>query len=79
MRLPPDAYPACSDVLAFPALAPRAFQMSSQLDRPTSLLCLDGPHRTLTDVMTYKAKIDRERELVLDKLAREAQEAGMGY
>ncbi len=29
--------------------------------------------------MAYKAKIDREREAVLDQIAREAQEQGMGY
>ena len=27
----------------------------------------------------YKTRIDREREKVLDQLAREAQEQGMGY
>lgn len=40
-----------------------------------------GKHRRLRmeDVMAYKANIDRERESVLDELAREAQESGMGY
>jgi hypothetical protein len=33
----------------------------------------------LEDVMAYKTRIDREREKVLDQLAREAQEQGMGY
>ena len=40
-----------------------------------------GKHRRvrMEDVMAYKAKIDREREAVLDQLAREAQEQAMGY
>ena len=40
-----------------------------------------GKHRRvrMEDVMAYKAKIDREREAVLDQLAREAQEQGSGY
>ena len=40
-----------------------------------------GKHRRvrMEDVMGYKAKIDREREVVLDQLAREAQELGLGY
>jgi len=40
-----------------------------------------GKHRRvrLEDVMAYKARIDRQREKVLDQLAREAQEHGMGY
>jgi excisionase family DNA binding protein len=40
-----------------------------------------GKHRRirLEDVMAYKAKIDREREAVLDELVRDAQELGMGY
>lgn len=40
-----------------------------------------GKHRRIRmeDVMAYKANIDREREAVLDQLAREAQEQGMGY
>jgi len=40
-----------------------------------------GKHRRIRmeDVMAYKARIDRERESVLDELAREAQESGMGY
>ena len=37
------------------------------------------PRVRLEDVMAYKAKIDREREAVLDQLAREAQDLGMGY
>lgn len=40
-----------------------------------------GKHRRirLEDVMAYRSKIDRDREAVLDQLAREAQEMGMGY
>ncbi|MDX2269638.1 MAG: excisionase family DNA-binding protein [Bryobacter sp.] len=40
-----------------------------------------GKHRRvrLEDVMAYKAKIDRQREEVLDRLVREAQELEMGY
>ena len=40
-----------------------------------------GKHRRIRmeDVMAYKAKIDRDREAVLDELAREAQDLGMGY
>ena len=40
-----------------------------------------GKHRRvrMEDVMAYKAKIDQERESVLDQLAREAQELGLGY
>ncbi len=40
-----------------------------------------GKHRRIRmeDVMAYKASIDRERETVLDQLAREAQEQGMAY
>jgi excisionase family DNA binding protein len=40
-----------------------------------------GKHRRIRmeDVMAYKAAIDREREGVLDQLAREAQEQDMGY
>lgn len=40
-----------------------------------------GKHRRIRmeDVMAYKAKIDRDREAVLDQLAREAQELEMGY
>ncbi len=40
-----------------------------------------GKHRRvrIEDVMAYKAKIDQERESVLDQLAREAQELGLGY
>lgn len=40
-----------------------------------------GKHRRIRmeDVMAYKARIDREREAVLDQLAREAQEQDMGY
>jgi excisionase family DNA binding protein len=40
-----------------------------------------GKHRRIRmeDVMAYKAAIDRERESVLDQLAREAQEQDMGY
>ena len=40
-----------------------------------------GKHRRIRmeDVMAYKSKIDRDREAVLDQLAREAQEMGMGY
>ena len=36
-----------------------------------------GPHGG--DVMAYKSAVDREREEVLDRLTREAQENGMGY
>jgi excisionase family DNA binding protein len=40
-----------------------------------------GKHRRIRmeDVMEYKAAIDQEREGVLDQLAAEAQEQGMGY
>lgn len=40
-----------------------------------------GKHRRvrMEDVMAYKAKIDADREAVLDQLAREGQEQGMGY
>jgi excisionase family DNA binding protein len=40
-----------------------------------------GKHRRILmeDVMTYRNRIDREREAVLDQLAADAQEAGMGY
>ncbi len=40
-----------------------------------------GKHRRIRmeDVMAYKSRIDREREAVLEQLAREAQEQGMGY
>ena len=40
-----------------------------------------GKHRRvrMEDVMAYKKAIDREREQVLDQLAREAQEQGLGY
>ena len=40
-----------------------------------------GKHRRLRveDVVAYKTAIDRDREEVLDKLAREAQEQDMGY
>lgn len=40
-----------------------------------------GKHRRvrMEDVMAYKARIDRERENVLDQLASEAQQLGMGY
>ena len=36
-------------------------------------------HLQLEDVVTYKIRIDQEREAVLDELAREAQEQGHGY
>ena len=40
-----------------------------------------GTHRRvrMEDVLAYKSAIDREREEVLDRLTREAQENGMGY
>jgi excisionase family DNA binding protein len=40
-----------------------------------------GTHRRirLEDVMAYKEAIDEEREAVLDELAAQAQEMGMGY
>ena len=40
-----------------------------------------GAHRRIRmeDVMAYKARIDAERETVLDQLVAEAQESDMGY
>ncbi len=40
-----------------------------------------GKHRRIRmeDVMAYKTNIDREREAVLDQLALDAQNQGMGY
>jgi len=40
-----------------------------------------GAHRRIRmeDVMAYKARIDADREAVLDKLVAEAQENDMGY
>ncbi len=40
-----------------------------------------GKHRRIRmeDMMAYKAAMDAERERVLDQLAAEAQEQGMGY
>jgi len=40
-----------------------------------------GKHRRIRmeDVMTYKARIEREREAVLDQLVSEAQAQDMGY
>ena len=40
-----------------------------------------GKHRRIRmeDVMAYKARIDREREAVLDQLTLEAQQNEMGY
>jgi excisionase family DNA binding protein len=40
-----------------------------------------GKHRRirLEDVMSYKTTIDREREAILDQLAKEAQEQDLGY
>jgi excisionase family DNA binding protein len=40
-----------------------------------------GAHRRIRmeDVMAYKARIDADREAVLDQLVAEAQEQGMGY
>jgi excisionase family DNA binding protein len=40
-----------------------------------------GAHRRIRmeDVMSYKARIDAEREAILDQLAAEAQEGDMGY
>jgi excisionase family DNA binding protein len=40
-----------------------------------------GKHRRvlMEDVLAYKEKIDREREAVLEALAREGQELGHGY
>lgn len=40
-----------------------------------------GKHRRIRmeDVMTYKQKIDQERESVLDQLVADAQEQDMGY
>jgi hypothetical protein len=33
----------------------------------------------MEDVMTYKHRIDKDREAVLDQLVADAQENGMGY
>lgn len=60
------------------------------VSRPYLIKLLDGqaiPHRKvgkhrrirMEDIMAYKAVIDRAREEVLDRLAREAQEQNMGY
>ncbi len=40
-----------------------------------------GKHRRvlIDDVMIYKNRIDQERELILDKLTAEAQDADVGY
>jgi excisionase family DNA binding protein len=40
-----------------------------------------GKHRRvrMEDVLAYKARIDRDREAVLDALVADAQEQGMGY
>ena len=40
-----------------------------------------GTHRRvrMEDILAYKSVIDQEREEVLDRLTREAQEDGMGY
>lgn len=42
---------------------------------------LVGKHRRILidDVMSYKSRIDQEREEVLAQLTAEAQESGMGY
>jgi len=40
-----------------------------------------GAHRRIRmeDVLDYKARIDRDRETILDQLVAEAQESDMGY
>ena len=42
---------------------------------------IDGNHRLIhiDDLLTYKTKIDQQRDTALDELAAQAQQLGMGY
>ena len=59
----------------------RALTSSSFLDEKAIRHRMVGTHRRvrMEDFMAYKNAVGREREEVLDRLTREAQEDGMGY